>query len=49
VWLLGARVGAELGREDKADWADRWQNPTRPWLLRWGKELVSITLVSSSV
>jgi hypothetical protein len=40
AWPLGARVYAEPGCEDKASWADRWQNPTHPWLRRWGKGLV---------
>jgi hypothetical protein len=30
AWLLGSRVCAESEREDKADWADRWRNPSRP-------------------
>jgi hypothetical protein len=37
AWLLGARVYAEPEHEDKADWANKWQNHARPWLLRWGE------------
>jgi hypothetical protein len=33
----GVRVCAEAGHKDELDWADRWQNPTLPWPLRWDK------------
>jgi hypothetical protein len=44
AWLLGAWAHAMLGHEDEVDWADKWQNPTRSWLLRWEKGLVQMAL-----
>jgi hypothetical protein len=48
AWLPGALECAELGHDDKADWVDRWQNPTHPWPPRWGKGQEQITPRSNS-
>jgi hypothetical protein len=34
---VGGWVCAELGLENKIGWGDRWRDPTRPWLPRWGE------------
>jgi hypothetical protein len=38
VWLPGSQARAEPGHKDELNWTDRWQDPTRSWLLRGDKK-----------